>query len=206
MCFSRRCRLLGSGRWVRPVSQCRWSCKSSSRRLSLSWLDGTDPGDTKWIIIDLFNTHHQCWIFIHVMRDDPGCSYLQAVLQHAAGPDGDPEPLQGPHNSLNYMRWRLEYVGPHVVKQVVKGVFAAKTINTQRHVLDHCTGSLSVDQVSAGWQEQGQGSTVTGVTKLEMNAASNYVYFSKSSKLRISVFLWPLSRLSHNGAVGSVVG
>lgn len=59
--FSRRCRLVGSGQWGRLVSQCRWSCISSSRHLSPSWLDGTDPGDTSNTLIQAYDSdlcHH----------------------------------------------------------------------------------------------------------------------------------------------------
>lgn len=75
------------------------------------------------------------------------CSYLQAVLQHATGPDGNPQSLQGSHDSLDDMRRRLKHVWPHVVQEVVEGIFAAEAIHTQRHVLNHSTGCLPVDQV-----------------------------------------------------------
>lgn len=55
-CFSRHCRLVGSGRWGRLVSQCRWSCKSSSRHLWPSWLDGTSPGNTSNTTIQAYNS------------------------------------------------------------------------------------------------------------------------------------------------------
>lgn len=77
------------------------------------------------------------------------CSYLQAVLQHAAGPDGNPQSFQGSHDGLDDMRRRLKHVWPHVVQEVVEGIFAAEAVHTQRHVLNHSAGRLSVDQVPA---------------------------------------------------------
>lgn len=47
--FCRRCRPVGSEQSGRPESRCRWSCRSSSRRPSLSWLDGTDPAERQTV-------------------------------------------------------------------------------------------------------------------------------------------------------------
>lgn len=75
------------------------------------------------------------------------CSYLQAVLKHATGPDSNSQAFQSSHDSLDDMRRRLKHVWPNVVQEVVEGIFAAEAVHTQRHVLNHSTGRLSVDQV-----------------------------------------------------------
>lgn len=87
------------------------------------------------------------WDIVEIRKGLADCSHLQAVLQHAAGPDGNPQSFQGSHDGLDDVRRRLKHVWPHVVQEVVEGIFAAEAVHTQRHVLNHSAGRLPVDQV-----------------------------------------------------------
>ena len=46
------------------------------------------------------------------------------------------------------MRRRFKDVRPHVINEMGERIFAAKSGHAQSHVLDGCTGSLSVNQIS----------------------------------------------------------
>lgn len=75
-------------------------------------------------------------------------TYLQAILQHAAGTNRHPQAFKSPHDSLNNVRRRFEDIRPNIVEQMVERILTSKAIDTQRHMLHHRTGRLSVNQIS----------------------------------------------------------
>jgi hypothetical protein len=86
-------------------------------------------------------------LFEHLLHCFMTLNYLENVLKHADRAEGDAHAVSAVKERLDQVGARLEHVRPDVVQQVVQGVLAAETVDSERHVLDGRDRRLTVDQV-----------------------------------------------------------
>ncbi len=78
---------------------------------------------------------------------------LQCVCQHSPWSHRHPEPLHRIVEGLHHMRGGLKDIRPDLVHEVSEGIFTAKAVDPQGHVLHSPAGSLAMDKVPVREEE-----------------------------------------------------